>query len=102
MNLKKFHNDMAMFPLFVDVIHNQSKIIKTSSWHPQIKCGYNYNGINKSKKNMAFHGLVDHGCDYLVIELSSTRKSNSPTLTKYKPSQPHIPSHKFLVEFNGQ
>jgi hypothetical protein len=35
MNLKNSHNDMAMFALFVDVIHNQSKSIKTSLGHPQ-------------------------------------------------------------------
>jgi hypothetical protein len=86
MNLKNSHNDMAMFPFFVDVIHNQSKSIKTFSRHPQIKCGYNCSGINKSKKNMAFHGLADHGWDYLIIELLSTRKANLATLTKYKAS----------------
>ncbi len=72
---------MATIPLFVDVICKQNKSIKTSSKHPQIKCGYNYNGINKSKKNMVFHGLADHGQDYFVIELLSTIKGNSTTLT---------------------
>jgi len=86
MNFKNSHNDMARFPLFVDVIHNNSKRIKTSSGHPQIKCGSNYNGINKSRKNMVFHGLVDHGQAYLVIELLSTRKGNWATLMKGKPS----------------
>jgi hypothetical protein len=61
MDLKISHSDMARFPIFVDVIHNQSKHIKTSSGHPQIKCGCNYSGVNKNRKNMTFHGLADHG-----------------------------------------
>jgi hypothetical protein len=76
MNFKNFHNDMARFPLFVDVIHNHNKRIKTSLGHPQIKYGCEYNGINKSGKNMVFHGLVDHGQDYLVTKLLSSRKGN--------------------------
>ncbi len=39
---------------------------------------------------MAFHGLADHGWDYLIIELLSTRKGNLAILTKDKPSQTHI------------
>ncbi len=90
MNLKISHSDMARFPLFVDIIHNQSKCIKTSSGHPQIKCGCNNSGINKSRKSMTFHGLANHGQNYFTIELPFIIKSNSATLTKDKPSYPHI------------
>jgi hypothetical protein len=86
MNLKISHSDMTRFPLFVDVIHNQSKHIKTSSKHPQVKCGYNYNGINKNRKNMAFHDLANHGQNYLIIEPPFIKKGNSATLMKDKPS----------------
>jgi hypothetical protein len=81
---------MARFPLFLDVIHNQNKHIKTSLGHPQMKCRYNYSDINKSKKNMVFHGFADHAWDYLITKLSSTKKGNSTTLTNDKPFPPHI------------
>ncbi len=44
--------------------------------------------VGKTRHSM--HGLVDHGWDYFIIELSFTRKCNSVTLTKDMPSQPHI------------
>jgi hypothetical protein len=39
---------------------------------------------------MAFHGLGNHGWDYLITELLSTRKGNLAILTKDKPSQTQI------------
>jgi hypothetical protein len=35
---------------------------------------------------MTFHGLADHGWNYLIIELSFIKKGNLATLTKDKPS----------------
>jgi hypothetical protein len=39
---------------------------------------------------MVFHGLANHGPDYFIIELLSTRKGNLATLMKDKPFQPDI------------
>jgi hypothetical protein len=44
-----------------------------------------------------FHGLANHGWDYLIIELSSTKKGNLETLMKDKPF-----NHKFSIELYGQ
>jgi hypothetical protein len=41
---------------------------------------------------MAFHGLVDHGRNYIVTKLLFIKKSNLAILTMDKPSQPHVPS----------
>jgi hypothetical protein len=41
---------------------------------------------------MVFHGQQDHGHDYLVTKLLFISKGNLATLTKDKPSQPHVPS----------
>jgi hypothetical protein len=50
---------------------------------------------------MAFHGLADHGPNYFVTKLLSTRKGNLATLMKHKPSQPQILNgNKLLITFN--
>ncbi len=55
MNLEDAYYDTAWFPLVVDVIHHQCKNIKSSTWHPQIKCGFHCNSFSKGMKNMAIH-----------------------------------------------
>ncbi len=50
---------------------------------------------------MVFHGLVDHGRDYFITKLLSTRKGNLATLMEHKPFQPHILNgNKWLITFN--
>jgi hypothetical protein len=45
---------------------------------------------------MAFHGLADHGWEYLIIEFPFTKKGNPATLMKDKPF-----NHTFSMELNG-
>jgi len=35
--------------------------------HLKIKCGNNCGGFNKGRKNMGFHGLLDHVRYYFII-----------------------------------
>jgi hypothetical protein len=81
MTFKDVYCDMTWFALVVDVIHHQCKSIKSSMWHSQIKCGFQYNSFNKlSMKNMTFHGLIDHVKDYFIHEWYL--ENNSATLAK--------------------
>jgi hypothetical protein len=66
MNLKKFDNNMTRNPLFINIIDNQRKCVKSTMGHPKIKHGNNCGGFNKGTKNMGFHGFVDHFKYYFI------------------------------------
>jgi len=53
-------------PLFVNAIYYQSKHVKSSSKHSKIKYGGNCGGFSKGRKDMGFHGLVDHVRYYFI------------------------------------
>jgi hypothetical protein len=58
---------MTRNPLFVNIIDHQNNCVKSTMGHPKIKYGNNCGGFSKGKKNMGFHGLVDHAKYYFII-----------------------------------
>jgi hypothetical protein len=46
--------------------------------------------FSKGRKDMVFHGFVDHVKDYVIGEIPHARKNNITTLMKHKLLQPNV------------